>query len=172
MLTETETETVHEAPIGHLISAIVTRLNPLAQAPKAPPAPLEYRSSRRLASSLGAASVGTTIASRTGGGQGIITSVTRVVQDGEHFVEILATAGASRLCRPSTEVVTWAWKTPLKPAQPRTTPADEARRRARAEMVTEARQSDAERLADATERRAPEREPQILTAGLFAGLAV
>lgn len=166
MFAATETETIDNAPIGHLITAIVTRLNPLAQTPKTPPAPLEYRSTRRLASSLGAASVGTPIAAKAGGGRGVITSVSRVVQDGEHLVEILATAGASRLCRSDTEIVTWAWKAPHEPAPAHRTPAELAELKACSEAEYR------ERLVSDAAHRAPQREPQVLTTGLFAGMAV
>ena len=163
-----ETETVHEAPIGHLISAIVARLNPLAQAPKAPPAPLEYRATRCLAGSLGASDVGTTIAAKTGGGRGTINSVTRFVQDGTTFVQIDATGGIIRTCHLDTEVVTWAWETPRQPA-PRSTLSDEANRIARAEMIAEARQSAQERLASPGERSVPATAPRPLR-GILTGL--
>ena len=164
-----ETETVHEAPIGHLISAIVARLNPLAQAPKALSAPLEYRPTRCLAGSLGASDVGTTIAAKTGGNRGTITSVTRFVQDGTQYVQINATGGIVRTCRLDAEVATWAWETPRQPAPARSTPIDQANRRARAEMIAEAHQSAQERLASPGERRVPATAPRPLR-GILTGL--
>ena len=165
----TITASTHEAPLGRLISAIAAHLNPLAPAPRKPPARLEYRSTRRLASSLTAAAIGSTIAAKAGGNRGTITAVARFVQDGTPFVQINATGGIVRTCRLDAEIVTWAWETPRQPAPARSTPIDEANRRARAEMVAEARQSAQERLASPGERSVPATAPRPLR-GILTGL--
>lgn len=163
MFTETKTETVHEAPIGRLISAIVTRLNPLAQMPKAPATPLEYRSTRRLVSSLTASDIGATI-STPSGARGTITALTRFVQDGEHFIQINASGSIVRTCRLGTEIVTWAWEAPRQPVLVRTTPTELAEYRVRSEAERR------DRLAEEEAHRPARRAPRALT-GYFAGMA-
>ena len=165
----TTTASTHEAPLGRFISAIAAHLNPLAPAPRKPSAPLEYRPTRRLASSLTAAAIGSTIAARRGGNRGTIMTVTHVIQDGTPFVQILASAGASRFCRPDTEIVIWGLAPAARLTPARSTPTDEANRRARAEMITEARQSAQERLAGPGERGVPATAPRPLR-GILTGL--
>lgn len=126
--TAATTESIAVAWQSHLVAAVVDPLNPFTPAPLKPTVLLEYRATRRQAGTLTELSIGTTIACKTGGGRGVITSVRKLVQDGTIFVQINATDGASRFCQPATEIVTWSME-PIAPAAPvRATPAEDADR--------------------------------------------
>lgn len=161
-------ETIDNAPIGHLISAIVARLNPLTQNPTSqrPAAPQEFLPTRRLAGSLTASAIGTTISSPSGA-RGAITSLARFVRDGTQYIQINAASGIVRTCRYDTEVVTWAWGPVARPVPARSTSSDMANRLERSGMTAAAHQ---ERLA--AEAPIPKHAPRLRTSGILTGLTV
>ena len=161
----TTTESIAAAWQSHLVAAIVDPLNPFTSAPRKPIVLLEYRATRRQAGSLTGSSIGTTIACKTGGGRGVITSVSKVVQDGTIFVQINATGGASRFCRPGIEIVTWSMAPVVRPAPVRSTLVEDADRLARSEMIA----AHQEHLAAENVSNKTAAAPRPL-AGILAGL--